>query len=393
MMARFLAAAAAVLLSSAAAAQDEPLPPFTFAYEPQSVDERGMWGEADEREKLIKASELRIDDEKLTAYIKHVLCNTVGSDRCDGVRVYVLNIPAFNATMSPNGMMEVWTGLLLRVRNEAELGAVLGHEFAHFERLHSLQGFKARRSATDALAWIQVLGNGFRVDTRDAQISLIDSIFRFNREQEKEADLLGLNYLAVSKYPSRSASEIWQHIMEEADATAAGRKVKKRHYYRAGFFDSHPTDLDRADYLLEQSLAKGDSGDAEGKAYYAAIEPFLPKLLEDQVRLNDFAGSEYLLSGIATITGWTGPLLEARAEMFATRGNARDLITATTLYLNAMDAGYSPPTAYRGLGLSLVKSGKRSEGAEYLRKYLQLVPDAPDATLIRMYAPDEKAPK
>ncbi|MXP42358.1 M48 family metalloprotease [Altererythrobacter soli] len=388
-----LAAAGALLISTGAAAKEQPLPPFTLGYEPQTVDERGMWSEADEWEKSVKSSTLRVDDEGLNAYVREVLCKTVGTDRCDGVRVYVLNIPAFNATMSPNGMMMVWTGLLLRARSEAELGAVLGHEFAHFELRHSLKGFQARRSASDVLAWTQVLGNALQVDTRNSQFSLIGSLFRFNREQEKEADLLGLDYLAQSKYPSRSASEVWQHLMEEADATATGRKIKKRHRYRAGFFDTHPTELDRADYLLEQSMAKGDTGDAGAASYYAALSPWLPKLLEDQVRLNDFAGTEYLLNSIAATTGWTGELLQARAELFATRGNPRDLITATTLYLNAIDVGHSRPATMRGLGLSLVKSGKRSEGAEYLRKYLEAEPGAPDASLIRMYVPDERTAK
>lgn len=388
-----LSALGALMCSSAGLAKEQPLPPFTLAYEPQGVDERGMWSEADRWERLVKTSALRVGDESLNSYVKKVLCDTVGSDRCNSVRIYVLNVPAFNATMSPNGMMMVWTGLLLRVRSEAELGAVLGHEFAHFERRHSLKGFQARRSATDALAWTQVLGNAFQVDTSDTQYSLVGSFFQFNRDQEKEADLLGLEYLANSKYPSRAASEVWQRIMEEADATAAGRKVRKRHHYRAGFFDTHPTDLDRADYLLEQSMTKGDSGNPEAVAYQDAIRPWLPKLLADQVRLNDFAGTEYLLSGIASSTGWTGELLQARAELYATRGNPRDLVTATTLYLNAIDAGYNPPETMRGLGLSLVKSGKRSEGADYLRRYLDALPNAPDAALIRMYVPNEGTAK
>lgn len=93
------------------------------------------------------------------------------------------------------------------------------------------------------------------------------------------------------------------------------------------------------------------------------------------------------VNGIATTTGWTGELLQARADMFAARGNPRDLITATTLYLNAIDAGYRRPETLRGLGLSLVKSGQRTEGGKYLKEYLAQLPDAPDARLIQMYIP------
>lgn len=383
----FAAVAVALTVSPTLAMAQNDLPPFTPAYEPTSVDERGMWSVADEMELLYKHSELRIDDEGLNAYLHGVLCKAVGADRCNGVRIYVMNVPAFNASMMPNGAMSVWSGLLLRSRSEAELASVLAHEFAHFELRHSLEGFKRRRSATDVLAWASVLGRAFQVDTVDSQISIIGSIYQFNRSQEKEADLLSLQYLASSAYPSRSASEVWQRMMEEAEATATGRKIKRRDVFRAGFFDSHPTELDRADYLLEASLKIGDSGDAAQSSYYEAMKPWLPKLLADQVKLNDFAGTEYILASIASATGWTGDLLFARAELFASRGAPRDLVTASTLYLNALDTGFNSPAALRGLGLSLVKSGKRTEGAEYLERYLEAEPDAPDATLIRMYTP------
>lgn len=60
-------------------------------------------------------------------------------------------------------------------------------------------------------------------------------------------------------------------------------------------------------------------------------------------------------------------------------------MTATTLYLQAVESGYRTPETVRGLGLSLVKSGKRSEGAKYLEEYLAALPDAPDASIIELY--------
>src|SRR3546814_16031225 len=65
----------------------------------------------------------------------------------------------FNATMSPNGTMRVYSGLLLRVRSEAELAAVLGHEFGHFEKRPSLMQFKAASGGSDLLAWSALLAS------------------------------------------------------------------------------------------------------------------------------------------------------------------------------------------------------------------------------------------
>src|SRR5437868_4723730 len=150
-----------LLLALAASAPSAPsaLPTYTQGYEPRTVDERGMWMEADERERKLRDSPLLIRDEDLNRYVKSILCRTVGEDRCKGVRIYVLEIPAFNATMAPNGAMTIWSGLLLRVHNEAELGAILGHEFGHFELRHQLAAFKHSRSSTDVLAWLSVLGS------------------------------------------------------------------------------------------------------------------------------------------------------------------------------------------------------------------------------------------
>ncbi|MEO0464172.1 MAG: M48 family metallopeptidase [Pseudomonadota bacterium] len=345
--------------------------------------------EADEAEKRIAQSGLVIRDEELTGYVHSVLCRTVGEDRCESVRIYVMRVPSFNASMRPNGMMEVWSGLLLRVRNEAELAAVLGHEFAHFELRHSLVGFKNRRKTTDLTAWLSVLGGLLNQSTRDTRISLVGSFSRFNRGQERQADLLGLKYLGQSEYPSRAASVVWQRLMEEEDARLLGRKVKKRRRYKAGFFDSHPTQLDRADYLLDASMKIGDRGDTQSARYYKNLGDNLAWMLKDEILLNQFHGSDYVIGGIASETGWTTHLLSARAEMYRVRGNPRDLVTASSLYLEAIDAGADDPEILRGLGLSLVKTGKRAEAVPYLKRYLERVPDAEDAGIIRFYLPRE----
>lgn len=380
------AALAATVLSRPAAAeqtQSTQLPPYTAAYEPRTVDERGLWMDADEHERQLRDSPLVIRDETLNAYVRRVLCKTVGDDRCGSVRVYVLEVPATNAFMTPNGTMVVWSGLLLRAGSEAELGAVLGHEFGHFELRHGLQDFKRARTTGDVLAWLSVLGGLAGTNTSLSQIALIGSYFRFSREQETAADLLGLKYLKSSPYPAAAAPSFWQHIMAESDATAAGRKRKSRHRYSAGFFDSHPTDLKRAHYLDEMAAKMGDEpGDPQIAGHMAGIRSHLPQFLAAQIKLNDFGGTEYLLGQLAGSNGWTGELLYARGELYRTRGNPRDLVSAAQFYGEAIKAGYAAPEARRGLGLSLLRSGQVTDGKAALNDYLRLNPEASDAKAI-----------
>lgn len=358
------------------------LPPYTAAYEPRTPDERGLWMEADEDERVLRDSPLVIHDETLNAYVKGVLCRTVGNDRCNGVRIYILEVPAFNASMEPNGTMRVWTGLLLRVHNEAELGAVLGHEFAHFELRHQLAAYKHQRTASDIFAWAGALGAVTRTNVGMLQLSIIGSVFHFNRAQEEQADLLSFKYLAASPYPSMAFANIWQRQMAESDETAIGRKQKPNQRYASGFFDTHPTDAQRATYLKSAAEKLGHDGDARSAAYEAALAKYLPVMLSDQVKLNDFGGTEYILSQLAASRGWTGDLLYARAELYRLRGNPRDLVTAAQFYGDAMKAGYTGPEAERGLGLSLMRSGQLNEAKDALSDYLRKRPDASDAKAI-----------
>ncbi|WP_137899383.1 M48 family metallopeptidase [Sphingomonas sp. 2SG] len=368
--------AAALIVSTATAASDPVLLPYVPAYQPSDVDERGAWMIADEEERRLRDAPEVIRDPALNAFVRDVLCRTVGADRCAAIRLYIVRIPAFNATTYPNGMMTVWTGALLRLHSEAELGAMLGHEFGHFELRHTVASFRHRRSGNALLAWASILGGGFAL-----QVATIGGFYRFDRAQEKAADLLGLRYLAASSYPASAAADIWVRAMAETDASAIGRYRKPDQRYTAGFFATHPTDLTRATYLRAAAAAIGVHGADEAARYRAALAPWLPRLLADQIKRNDFGGSEYLLAQLAA-DGWTTPLLFARGELYRERGNPRDLASAAGFYRDAIGRGDAPPEAYRGLGLALLRGNQAEPGRAALRDYLRRKPDAGDAPLI-----------
>lgn len=375
----------AVLANPASAQRpDFTVPPYGGVYQPQGVDERGIWMDADEDERAIRDSHLRIRDSALNDYVRSVLCAAVGEERCRSVRIYIMRVPYFQATMAPNGMLIIWSGLLLRSRNEAELAYVLGHEFAHFERRHGLRGYRAARSATDILAWMAVL-SAMGARTYDARVLTIGAYHRFGRDQEREADILGLSYLKHSTYQTGAAARIWTRMMDEVDATALGRAQRSRRYDRTPFFASHPTNIERATYLSE--LAGPDVPDRVegGEAYRAALRPWLGQFLEDQIRLNDFGGTEFLLGQLAE-TGWTAELLYARGELYRMRGNPRDLVNAADFYRQSIALDATRAEAFRGLGLALLRAQVPEEGRQALARYLALKPDASDAAMIRMLA-------
>lgn len=379
---QFLVGLSALASTSGALAEDEfTLPPFEPHYEPQGTDERGLWMEADEGERSFRDSDLIIRDADLNAYVRSVLCRTVGEERCQNVRTYIARVPRFNASMAPNGMMTVWSGLLLRCRNEAELAAVLGHEFGHFERRHTVARFRRQRSATDFLAW-SGLGQLYTGTRSFGELLVIGGFFEFNRDQEREADILGLTYLMNSGYRSHAAADVWLHLMDEVDATAEGRSRRSQRYDRTAFFATHPTSRERSEYLTELAGVEVSESDENQDAFDAAMANWIPVFLEDQIRLNDFGGTEYILAQLAERRGWTAELLYFRGELYRTRGNPRDLVNAAELYRQSLALDDTRAAAFRGLGLSMMRGREGDWGREALTQYLTMEPEAADAPMI-----------
>ena len=395
MIARLFALAALLLAAPGMAAEAALPPPYAGAYQPQGVDEQGLWREMDEEEQRLAQSDMVIRDAALNAYVRKVLCDTVGQDRCGATRIYILRVPLFNATMSPNGLMQVYSGLLLRVRSEAELGAVLGHEFGHFEARHSLEKLKAWRSGTDLLAWGFVLGNlAPTYDVvrtyRNLELSILGGLYRFGRDQEREADRLGIGYLNASALRPHAAAQVWERLMGEFQADALAKGLKKPRFDRIPFTATHPPEAERAAtlrMLAQPGAAERDDGAAR---YREVLKPWMPQLLDDQIKLNDFGASEYLIQSLAQ-DGWTASLWHARGELYRMRGAPRDLAHAAQFYGEALALEPALAEAHRGLGLSLLKTAQPDPGRAALRRYLALKPDAPDARLIGMMIPQQGA--
>lgn len=371
--------------------------PYEGVYQPRGVDEVGLWHEDDESEQQLAASNLLVRDEKLTAYVKKILCDTVGEDRCKATRIYIIREPSFNASMSPNGTMRVLSGLFLRVHSEAELGSVLGHEFGHFERRHTLEHFKSARSGTDLLAWAAVLASlsatyNAQNSYQNIQYSIYGNLYRNGRNQEREADLLGIGYLNKSSLRPQAAAAVWVNVMGELEASSTVKGLKKPNFNSIAFTASHPPNAERAGYLAQFAIPEGATRDDGAERYRSALADWMPVLLKDQIKLNDFGASDYLINALAA-DGWTAWLWNARGDLFRTRGNPRDLVNAAEFYSKAIELDPTMADAHRGLGLALIKTGHQTEGRNALRTYLNLKKDAPDAGMIRMLVSKEVTTK
>ena len=353
-----------------------------IGYVPTEKDERGLWMQVEEYEREMKHSTFVIRDPALNAYVRDVFCRTVGTAECKDVRIYLMRTPYFNASMAPNGMMQVYSGLFLRTRDEAQFAAILGHEYTHYRNRHSIQAFRDIKKKLNAAVFLSILDGGLLTGT-----ALIGSIYANSREMETEADTGSIPMLVKAGYDPMAASLVWEQLRAEMDATALARNKKSRKDKDRGMYNTHPPTAERMTYLKAMAeKAKPTTPTNNRRAEFkAALAPFWASFVDDQVKLNDFGATEFLLASLAK-EGWTGDLLYARGELYRTRGTPEDLMKAAGFYKDAIANKDAPVEAHRGLGLALLRGGQPAEGKTALKDYLARKPDAADKAMVAMLA-------
>ncbi len=354
------------------------------SYKPTTELEKSLWEEADKIEADFKKNSSKIiDDPELNAYVKEVLCKTVGNARCAPIRLYLVRTTSFNALMAPNGMMQVWSGLLIRMKDEAQLASILAHEYAHYVRRHSLQAVVLAKNIESA-SYVPYVG-------LFASLGTVGSLFAFSREMESEADRLALEYIYDAGYKPQSSSDVWKQLLAESELT---EKKKSKDSLFTSFFSTHPTSEDRMQTLSDLAQSKDPSKAIfTNKAQYrAALGGWWPKFIDDQIKAKNFKAGEFLVDQLA-LNGWDADLYFAKAELLRKRGEKDDFAKAAEFYQKSIDAGSQKPEIWRGMGLSLMRDNKKEEGKAVLLEYLKRLPDAVDKRMIRLLTGTKDQPE
>jgi predicted Zn-dependent protease len=378
-----------VLLAGPAVASDEEvidhvIPP---GYTPEeAADEKGLWMEFEEMERSLNKSALLIREPELVNYVNGIVCRVAG-DYCNDFRVYLVRNPGFNASMTATGMMQIWTGLIIRATSTDEIAAVVGHEIAHYTRLHSLQGFRALKKKMAAASFFDI---GFAVLTGVSapigQATALLTYLSFNREQETEADLLGTRLLAEAGYDPHASYNVWYKIlMEEEAAAVKGRKPGL-------FSQTHPNSADRASYLrdfVETYYGPPSGSTGTDPELLRVLNNNYYLLMEDQIDTNRFGRTEEILRRHAAMGVEPGILHFFHGEMYRQRGGEGDMELAINAYTMATEQEIVPPEAWKNLGYLYLKQKKMQEAQANFRQYLGADPDASDRAMIEFYLEEQ----
>ncbi len=359
-------------------------------YRAVDEDEKGLWQQMERVEEEVAGSNLLIKEPRLISYLQTLIGN-VGGPAAKDMRIYLARIPEFNAVMFPTGFTVVFSGLLLRMRNEAQLAGVIAHESAHFLRKHQLRQWRDMRRKSDIFSFLAmgagVAGGATGVYAGDlvrlAQFGTLLSLLKYNRTLEAEADAMGVRLLAEAGYDPTGMSETWEQLIGELDLSAKYRRKRRDRDF--SLFSTHPAPESRMkDLKISAAEAKvpGKLYDAYRDRYLAALANLRPTLLDDQVKLNDPGASQYIVNTLAK-DGWNGLLRFHEGEIWRLRNRSGDDVRAAQGYAASILYPDAPPDAWRWHGIMLMKQGRRAEAQAAFARYLKMAPNAPDAAFVR----------
>jgi predicted Zn-dependent protease len=167
----------------------------------------------------------------------------------------VLDAPQLNAFAVPGGTIFITRGLLDRMRSEAELAGVLGHEIVHVVKKHHLKAIQ--KGAQTALA-----GEAVSMATQNRNAAVNDKLVSFGKEMygrgldkgdEFEADRLGVVLAARAGYDAYGLPSVLQ-TLQAMNAEDSGLAL---------MFKTHPAPGERLDALGEKMQPTLDAYSAQ----------------------------------------------------------------------------------------------------------------------------------
>lgn len=154
--------------------------------------------------------------------------------------IIVFDDDAANAEVLLGGKISILSGLLKVTDTEDALAAVIGHEIGHLTQNHVAER-SHRQVGADLLATAGGAVTGMYETSRAA--TTLGLMLPFGREEELEADTVGLNYMASAGFDPRAALKLWKNMASQRDGPQP-----------AEFTSTHPSD-DRRLQNIAQNLA------------------------------------------------------------------------------------------------------------------------------------------
>lgn len=354
-----------------------------------------------------------IDDAEVADYLNDLGRTLAATARVPQLQFnfFAVNDRSINAFALPGGVIGVHSGLLLSAQSEAEVAAVLAHEIAHVTQRHlaRMQENQGRSQLWLLAALLAGALAGARSSNGDAAFAAINAgvglsvsqQLAYSRDFEREADRLGMQYLAAAGYDPRAMPAFFQRLQQE-----------QRHNDNNsfGFLRTHPLTVERisesqgraqayplkmrassADFLLvREKLRLATLGHADAQAYYRqalAAGRYLDKgaTLYGQARTllaqGDAAAAAAVLPALRQALGSHPSVLLLAGDIQRAGGQ---LAAAAQLYQQALQSWPARRALHLALIDTLLQAARAAEARQAIDQALQRYGD--DAQLWRLAA-------
>lgn len=179
----------------------------------------------------------------------------------------VVDDPSVNAFALPGGFIYVTRGIMTHLTNEAELAAVLGHEIGHVTARHSVNQISKAQLASLGLGIGSILSEDVARFGQVAQAGLGLLFLKYSRDDERQADDLGVRYVMRENYDPREMSDVFA-LLDRIGQSSEGGSLP-------GWLSTHPApenrrkDIDAALVAMNEDFSDKIVRQA---AYYREID-------------------------------------------------------------------------------------------------------------------------
>jgi len=213
----------------------------------------------------------------------------------------VVDDPDVNAFALPGGFIYVTRGLLAHMTSEAELASVVGHEIGHVTARHTAAEMSKQELIGLGLAAGSMASSQVAKYASTANQALGILYLKFSRDDESQADQLGLRYMRRASYDPRQMPEVFR-MLERLSAAEGGGQLPT-------WLETHPSPANRVAAINAQiaALPQDFSGTSVNRDVYERLLDGLVFGLNP--RHGYFTGSQFshpdLRFRITFPDGWT----------------------------------------------------------------------------------------
>jgi predicted Zn-dependent protease len=256
----------------------------------------------------------------------------------------VVNDSSPNAFAMPGGNIAITRGLLVALENEAQLAAVLGHELGHVTARHSVQNLQRGILLNVGLQVLAISSSGTSYSGAARQAgqvagSILDS--SYSREQEREADRLGIDYMVKAQYSPKGAVELQEFLAQKSGEGESS--------WMQGVFRTHPFSRERMrdnQYYIDSKYRWA----MNNEAYAAGVGDFQRAIAP--LRKTSEAYGDY--------------------DKAREKEQAKDLAGAIALYEQAVHKAQEQGLLHSALGMAYLKNNRPDEAKKHLARAVQL---------------------